>query len=77
MSCLYSRIVYICSMMSFNCFVKNSLASCSFLQDEAGVISIFCDLGQIHPTYTECIAQELLQEVGSLKAVFIIPVSFS
>lgn len=35
-----------------------------FLQDEEGVISTFSVLGQGHPTYTECIAQELLQEVS-------------
>lgn len=42
----------------------------SFLQDEKGVVSTFSFLGQAHPTYTECIAQELLQEVGLVSQPF-------
>lgn len=62
-------------MLSFSCFLRHSLASCSFLQDEEGVISTFSVLGRIHSTYTECIAEELLQEVGFLKTFLIIPFS--
>lgn len=51
-------------MLSFRRLSRNSLANCCFLQDEVGVISTFTALGQIHPTYTECITEDLLPEVG-------------
>ena len=63
-----SRGLYnVCLVLFFSHFFQELTGNFSFLQDEEGVISTFSVLGQTHPTYTECITQELLQEVGSLK----------
>ncbi|KAG0612256.1 hypothetical protein M758_6G013900 [Ceratodon purpureus] len=52
------------SFSTFHSIVRALLTSLEHHpEDEEGVISTFSVLGQTHPTYTECITQELLQEM--------------